>query len=488
MTAITIPSFQWWLSNDRNVGQEGAFWKSDWVEIRKNSQYVTLNRALQSVWTTGTNMPIAFSFDAGGGTNMAWELLAFTSTGKVYDDSGEVTNAADTFANYAEANGKKYILWGNRLYGFTPPWTISASLGTFFSANQTQRPWIDIDWDLIIWDGNAVARYNKDTSFVVFNPVIEDQVIWWLIWTVYAITQIWPNVYVWCNNGNNTNLYIWDWQSSQPSELITYPDKPVINVALLWAQHYWWSQKAVTAIKNILIGSGYEPTRYMTSDVPNNLSTGADNDNNRIGLYGTNTNAIETINDIVYLPGYGRIFGFGKYFPNQPIALNREFTFNGSECTVMLAGKVTNNSVDLSSQLAIGYKNGSNYFTGYYDFKDYNGLYTSEWYIESMEYVAAWTTQWEEQRTFIVPFELTNAACTIEVSVQINRSGTWNSIKTIGSTAYWIDYNTAELKDIGKWDVIQFRFDLATSNTTYSPKLRVGMTNQSVTVGNLTRR
>lgn len=116
----------------------------------------------------------------------------------------------------------------------------------------------------------------------------------------------------------------------------------------------------------------------MTSDVPNNLSTGADNDNNRIGLYGTNTNAIETINDIVYLPGYGRIFGFGKYFPNQPIALNREFTFNGSECTVMLAGKVTNNSVDLSSQLAIGYKNGSNYFTGYYDFKDYNGLYTSE--------------------------------------------------------------------------------------------------------------
>lgn len=55
----------------------------------------------------------------------------------------------------------------------------------------------------------------------------------------------------------------------------------------------------------------------------------------------------------------------------------------------MLAGKVTNNSVDLSSQLAIGYKSGSNYFAGYYDFRDFNGLYTSEGFIESMEYVAA---------------------------------------------------------------------------------------------------
>jgi len=488
MTAITIPSFQWWLSNDRNIGQEGAFWNSDGVEIRKNSQYVTLNRALQAVWSTWTDQIIAFSLDAWGWTNMSGELLAFTSTGKVFDDSGEVTNAADAFANYAEANWLKYILWGNKLYWFTPPWTISASLGTFFSANQTQRPAIDFYWDLIIWDGNAIARYNKDLTFIIYSTTVENPVIGGLDGNVYAITVIWPNIYVWCNNGNNTNLYIWDGLSSRPTEKITYIDKPIVNVALLWAQHYWWSQKAVTAVKNILIGSSYEPTRYITSDIPNNLSSWANNENNRIWLYWTNTNAIETINDIVYLPWYGRIFWFGKYFPNQPVALNREFTFDGSECTAMLAWKVTNNLVDLSSQLAIGYKKGSNYFAGYYDFRDFNGLYTSEGFIESMEYVSAWTTQGEQQRTFIIPFELTNAACTIEVSAMIDRSGTYTSIKTISSTEYWIRYNVAELKNVGKWDVIQFRFDLATSNTTYSPKLRVGMTNQSVTVGNLARR
>jgi len=488
MTAITIDSFQWWLSNDRNIGQKWAFWKSDWVEIRKNSQYVTLNRAFQEVWTTGTERPVAMSFDANWGLNMAWELLAFTAWWKVYNDTGEIESVADTIANYAETATKKYILWGNNIYEFTAPSTIGSSLWAFYSAWQTHRPWIDIDWDLIIWDWSAVARYNKDTSFVIFNPAVEDQVIGWLIWTVYAITSLWPNIYVWCNTWRSTNLYIWDWQSSYPSEIIPYPDKPVVNVALLWAQHYWWSQKAVTAVKNIMIWSGYEPTRYITSDTPNWLISGADNDKNILALYWTNTNAIETIGDIVYLPWYGRIFWFGKYFPWQEYALNREFLFDGSEVTAMLSGEVTDSGVDLSSQLAIAYFDDPNYFTGYYDFRDYNWLYTSAWYIESLEYVSNWLVQWEDQNKFILPFELTNSACTITVSVQIDRSGSYTPIKTINSTDYWTGFTTAELKNVGKWDVIQFRFDLATSNTTYSPKLRVGMTNQSVTVGNLTRR
>ena len=449
------------------------------------------NVTFTSVWTREI---VALSFDAAtssASSSIMNELLAFCNewgVGKIYDRAWLTYNlATDEIRNFAKANNKKYIIWASKLFEFTNKTTVSASLGSLTS-NIDQRPYIDFYWDLIFWDGTQVGRYNKDGTLIIYSTSIENPVIGGLDWTVYAITRIWPNVYVWCNDWLDTNLYVWDGLSSRPIQKITYAGKPIVNVAVLWAQHYWWSQKSVNSIKNVFIGESYQPTRYITSNVPNGLSSWTDNDDNILWIFWTNTNAIETVNDMVYLPWYGRIFGFGKYFPNQPVALNREFTFDGSECTAMLAGKITNNSVDLSSQLAIGYKSGSNYFAGYYDFRDFNGLYTSEGFIESMEYVAAWTTQGEQQRTFIIPFELTNAACTIEVSAMIDRSGTYTSIKTISSTEYWTGYNVAELKNVGKWDVIQFRFDLATSNTTYSPKLRVGMTNQSVTVGNLARR
>ncbi len=506
MTAITIPSFQWWLSNDRNVGQEGAFWKSDGVEIRKNSQYVTLNRALRmssgnnitftSVWTREI---VALAFEARTATansNIMNELLAFCNqwaVGKIYDKAWMTYDLAiDEIRNFVYCNNKKYIIWKNNLFEFTNKTTVSGTLWAL-TTWISKRPALDFYWDLIFWDGTQVGRYNKDWTLVIYSTSIENPVIGGLDWTVYAITRIWPNVYVWCNDWRDTNLYVWDGLSSRPIQKITYAGKPIVNVAVLWAQHYWWSQKSVNSIKNVFIGESYQPTRYITSNVPNGLSSWTDNDENILWIFWTNTNAIETVNDMVYLPGYGRIFGFGKYFPNQFTSLNRDLLFDGSECTVMLAGYVVDNGsvdpVDCSNLLAIAYKDLSgNYQVGYYDFADYNGYYTSTWYIESLEYVSSWLVQWENQNKFILPIELTNSACTITVSVQRNRSWTYTPIKTITSADYWIGYETAELKDVGNWDVIQFRFDLATSDTNYSPKLRVGMTNQSSAVWNLARR
>lgn len=426
------------------------------------------------------------------------ELLVFTSDWYIYDRTWMTydLSATDGISNFAIANWVKYILGNSKLFTFTNKTTVSASLWNLTS-NIYLRPWIDFYWDLIFWDGKQVGRYNKDGTLILYSSSTENPVIWGLDGNVFAITRIWPNIYVWCNdcadtlnpNWKNTNLYVWDWVSSRPIQKITYTDKPVINVALLWASHYWWSQKSVNAMKNIFIGESYQPTRYVTSNIPNSLSTGADNDQNILGLYGAWTNAIETVGDIVYIPWYWRVFWFGKYFPESKFILNREFTFSGSECTAMLSGEVTPNSVDCTNQLFIAYNNGSNnYKVGYYDFRDYNGLYTSSGYIESMEYVSNWLLLGEDQNKFIIPFELTNSACTITVSVQIDRSGSYTAIKTINSTDYWTWFTTAELKNVGKWDVIQFRFDLATSNTTYSPKLRVGMTNQSSAVWNLARR
>jgi hypothetical protein len=41
---IEITSFQGGLSNDRNIGQKGAFWNSRNIEYRQNSAYIELNK------------------------------------------------------------------------------------------------------------------------------------------------------------------------------------------------------------------------------------------------------------------------------------------------------------------------------------------------------------------------------------------------------------------------------------------------------------
>ena len=83
--------------------------------------------------------------------------------------------------------------------------------------------------------------------------------------------------------------------------------------------HYWWSAKSDYSIREILVGESYAPQAYIKSDYPKfPISTQSDDEKNRMTLYTSNSNylnAIETIGDIVYLPGYGRIFGFGRYFP-----------------------------------------------------------------------------------------------------------------------------------------------------------------------------
>ena len=480
---IQIDSFQWWLSNDRNVWQKGAFWKSDSIEYRKNSSYITLNRGVSELQNfTGTSPIVALSFDWNWGTNTLGELLAFCSDGRIYDKNGISydLSATDWITNFWTANWAKYVIGINKMFLFTDKNNVGASLGTFANANQMKRPVLEFNWDLIIGDGNAIARYNKNLTFMTYSATIERPVLWGLDGTVTAITKIGSSIYVWCASGANTNLYIWDWYTSRASQKITYNGTPVVNVALLGASHYFWTQKASTAIKNVFVGESYQPTRYITSDIPNGLSSGTDNNQNILGIYWTNTNAIETVSDIVYLPWYWRIFGMWRYFPWQTISLNREFTFNGSECVAMLWGEQTSN-VDLSSKFIIAYNRSWTYYVWEVDYKDYNWLYATTWYIESLEYVAPNQVLGEDNVKLIVPFELPTSNTSISVYAKIDR-GSYTLLRTINTTEYGTGYNVAEVKWVWKWSVIQFKFKLDTTSSTYSPKLMTWIINESTPV------
>lgn len=594
---IIISSFQWGLANDKNTWPKGAFWDAQGIEIRKNSEYVTLNRGVTNVFSTGTSKINVLAL-----TNYSWlsvqeEINAFCEDGKIYNrDEWEiypswtailnvVSNGiynyiirswsidrfqysvkknilpTDSFAtNWTGTNWsfsswalhttgsttqlsqivqtlaiiwEKYHItcsmtsttgtvtvdfwgvtsstlsqWVNNIYLtavstwsilFTPTTTFDGTISyirvdrtsdlvssdwqwvkpnvSTLTSSIAQRPVLNFYWDLIIWDGTQVARYNKDGTTYLFSSTQENPVIGWLDGTVYAITQIGANIYVWCNNWGSTNMYIWDWFSSRPTQKVTYADKPVINVALLNNQHYWWSQKWPMSQKNIMIGEWYQAQRYITSDIPKAYGTETLDDPDRLALYGTNTNAIETFGDIVYLPWYGKIYWFGAYFPWDPIALNKEFTFLGSECTAMLTTSTPTLLQDYTFYMIIAYKDlSNNYQVGIIDFRDYDWTYISDWYLESMEYLGGNLWIEKEQKKLLVPFYLPHSSTSIEVYERKNQASSYTLIKTINTTAYWTGFNVAEIADSWKWNTIQWKFKLITSNATYSPRLYVGIT------------
>jgi len=82
---ITISSFQWGLANDKNSWPKGAFCDAQGIEIRKNSEYVTLNRGVTESFNTGTSPIVALAL-AGYSSSTAIdnELNETCPNGKIY--------------------------------------------------------------------------------------------------------------------------------------------------------------------------------------------------------------------------------------------------------------------------------------------------------------------------------------------------------------------------------------------------------------------
>ena len=338
--------------------------------------------------------------------------------------------------------------------------------------------------DIIYWAWTSVSRINKDLTHMEYSTSLEQSVIGGLQGTVRAITQVGNNVYVWCNWGWSTILYIWDGITSRPSEKIVIADKPVVNCAILNNEHYWWTQKGVKSQKYVFQGAGYQNNPIVKSDVPrdptavSSYATGKIQtyEQDRLALYGEWTNAIETFGDIVYLPWYGKIFGFGKYYPTNPLALDKSFVFDGTECTAMFTSSTATVSwtwYDYSFYMLIGYKRWSSYYIGKIDMRDWNGGYASQGYIDSLEYMSSSTDVENEGKKYTIRFQLPHSSTSIKVYKNVNQA--WFVLhKTINTTDYGTWFNVAEVADSGTWDTLQWRFELITSNTTYSPRLYIG--------------
>jgi hypothetical protein len=483
MSTIEITSFQWGLANDKNVGQEGAFWNSSNIEFRRNAAYIELNKWVRTLFSisAGTATPRAMTF-WGTGWTIATDVVLFTSNG-VYTSAGQQSVTA-WIINVWEANSVKYIVTSTQIYSYTNP-TTNTLLDTF-NATTDYRPMIDWYGDLIIGNGTNIARLNEwTTTLVDYTSGATNWTIWGLDGTIYAITSIGTNIYVWCNNGTNTNLYIWDWASPTPSQVIRYTDKPVMNVAQIANMHYWWSAKSNQSIREVLIGESYQPQLYIKSDYPNTITTTPDAERNRMAVYVDNSaynNAIETIGDIIYLPWSWRIFWFGRYFPGQKFSFASEFSFTGTYINCMTSGWMTWGGQDAWWMLAFCARNWSNYDINLVNLGQaatwLGVIYASSGYVETMEYLASSFADWEDNKKILVPYELPSSDTSIKVYVKFDRASSYTEVKTI-STTDWTGYRVAEVALPWKWRTVQFKFELITADTTETPKLYTWITNIS---------
>lgn len=407
-----ITSFQWWFANDRNAWQEGAFWNISWIEYRKNVAYLELAKWVTSVYDVASSNWIPVALTLWWNIGLSWrDVVTITNTGKVIDFSWvQSTTPSWDAVNAFEYGGRNFILWQNRLYRLAS-WSLASYDAWFFTftVSTQYRPVLNFFWDLLIWNGTSVARVNEtslspfpwsSTAATEYTAWVSNACIGWLDGTVYAITQVGTNVFVWCNNGSNTNLYIWDWASDNPSQAIRYTDKPVTNVALLWNMHYWWSKKQDYSIRTVNIGESYQPQIYIKTDYPvNPLSTNVFDDRNRLVVHVDNEtylNAIETLNDTVYLPWIGCIYSFWQYFPwVGSYSMGREIIFNGLYVNAMVSGWRTTWGRDFSWMLAFVHKQitGSNYTVAVYNSWQY---WENPWvsYRSAVRTITGTATNW----------------------------------------------------------------------------------------------
>ena len=497
---ITLNSFQGWLSYDKRSWQKWSFWNSKNIQYRKDSGYIEL-----SSWTN-----VNFTLDAtalGIGTPAAvtywgtyWtivnDLVVISGNGKVITPTGGVTFTMTTGAgcvNIAEANNKKYVLSSIYLHEFVS--TTSVTPLVAFWTTENCRPVLNFYWDLIIGDGYQVCRYNKDGTLVSYSSSIEWPVIGGLGGKVISITQIWPNVYVWTTDYVNTYLYIWDWLTSRPSQKIEYKDVSVRNVAVLWNQHYWWGMKwslwsSPQSIRYVYIGDSYQPTLIAKSDYTTTpFYSNIDTDANRLLLNENNywiVWPIETINDMVILPWVRSLYTLGQYFPWNPYSLNREFSFSTPDDSgdaspyFIHTTASTGGSRDVSSLITFLYRSASNvYNVGIINLWNSQSsvplIYSSSWFIETLEFDARDMLTWENNKKLVVPFYLPHSSTSIVCYIRVN-GWSYNAVKTINTTTYWTGFGVAEIPVSETWRNIQMKFELITSNASYTPRLYKGAT------------
>jgi hypothetical protein len=82
---------------------------------------------------------------------------------------------------------------------------------------------------------------------------------------------------------------------------------------------------------------------------------------------------------------------------------------------------------------------------------------------------------WENNKKLVVPFYLPHSSTSIVCYIKTDW-WSYSPVKTIDTTTYWTGFGVAEIPVSETWRNIEMKFELITSNTSYTPRLYKGAT------------
>lgn len=169
---------------------------------------------------------------------------------------------------------------------------------------------------IYVWNWNKVTRIDMATG----TPVIEDVLNIDASFTIIWITRISDQFFIYATDWSNGRQYSWDWESNATDRIITWVDKPILNVAnfanidyvITWTSARQW----------IYIVNGYQlQPIIVTDDYVNSWD--------RIYFTSRTINNIETIWNKLLIAWEWWIYSFGNRTPWTQNALIKSYLHNG---------------------------------------------------------------------------------------------------------------------------------------------------------------
>jgi hypothetical protein len=334
MQRLLLNNATWWISNDPSLWGVGSITNAEWVDLRNNSKFITMNSRQEDSYTllsTSENYRVVSSIYS---TNT--KFLEFWYAGRIINssknnfDSNYVIDLWWIIYNAWTISTVLWtfwfiIGWSSTLYKWTydgsddylwvwaTGWNITSQTHT--TAFDPYSPFLVIQNFIYIWSWNKIIEVDTTWATWIFTDVLALDVWYTIKW----ITKVADQIFVYATDWSTTRQYLWDWVSTTANRTINWTDKPLQNVANFWNIDYiiiWWSYSNETAVYVV---------NWIQLDLVFKSAITSNTTKQRIYFNPDRTNAIETIGTRLLIPNNWDVYTYWTETPWLPKALVREF-------------------------------------------------------------------------------------------------------------------------------------------------------------------
>lgn len=460
------------------LGGAGSVYYANNVNLYEDRSKFTLSSAINVNSSNATGSDVLVAANIASNTNMAWIGDLYTIyTDNALSTTKVLTNntSADRMCNCGVVYSAAGTAYGFIIHrGYVSKYTYSASASDTGVSTLTERhvtftatgndtylrPYF-VEGNFVYFGAGSDVKLftNASGTFVLDTIKLEID----RGQTIVAITKIGDVFSVWATDGRNGTQYMWDGVSTEADRIIRWVDLNIQNVANFGNYDYVVC-KDVSGKSYLYKASGYSRQIIRQSgyyDSPANA---------RFTFDAGYTNAIETIGEILLVAsnssenGTNGIYGYGRKHSNYPDAATKPF--------VGISGTVTGIYATGQGGYYCWVSTTSGNTKRIYNwFKPFGAYYSaSAGFVELNPIIGQFgEAQEKEAVKYRIGYRLPDASCSVKVYYRKDAETSYTLHKTISTASSSYGSETFPLGD--KFHKIQFKIELLSSSTSYSPEV-----------------